>query len=123
MDIENLREYCLNVPGSEECLPFDDVSLVYKVMGKMFALLPLDAEELCISLKCDPDYAIDLREKYTGVTGAYHFNKKYWNTVFLNKDINDELVFRLIHHSVDEVIKKLTKKEQERYREICKSAI
>lgn len=123
MDIENLREYCLNVPGSEECLPFDDVSLVYKIMGKMFALLPLDSEELCISLKCDPDYAIDLREKYTAVTGAYHFNKKYWNTVCLNKDINDELVFRLIHHSVDEVIKKLTKKEQEKYLEMCKSVI
>ncbi len=123
MDIENLRDSCLKVPGSEECFPFDEVTLVFKVMGKMFALIPLDAEDLCISLKCDPDYSIELREQYTSVVGAYHFNKKYWNTVYPNRDLNDEKVLKLIQHSVDEVIKKLPAKERIKYSDMVDKTI
>ena len=78
MDIETLREYCLTFADVEETFPFDDVSLVFKVKGKMFLLLPLDAPEW-VSMKCDPERAIDLRERYAGVAPAWHFNKKHWN--------------------------------------------
>ena len=70
MNIEEAREYCLSLKNATECFPFDDVSLVFKVEGKMFLLLPLDADEPCVSLKCSTDYIEDLRERYTAVEGA-----------------------------------------------------
>ena len=70
MNIEEAREYCLSLKNVTECFPFDDVSLVFKVEGKMFLLLPLDAVEPCVSLKCSTDYVEDLRERYTAVEGA-----------------------------------------------------
>ena len=85
MNIEEAREYCLSLKNATECFPFDDVSLVFKVEGKMFLLLPLDASEPCVSLKCSTDYTEELRERYTAVEGAYHFNKKYWNTIYLDR--------------------------------------
>ena len=115
MNIEDLREYCLSIKGASECLPFDEYSLVFKVLDKMFALLPLDNERLCIAVKCDPDKAIELREHFNAVEPAYHFNKKYWNTIYLNGDMEDEEVKKWIQHSVDEVIKKLAKKVQDEY--------
>ena len=115
MNIEELREFCLSIKGASECLPFDEVSLVFKVLDKMFALLPLDNERLCISIKCDPEKAIELREHYKAVEPAWHFNKKYWNTIYLDSDMEDEEVKKWILHSVDEVVKKLPKKMQEEY--------
>ena len=115
MNVEELREYCLSIKGADECFPFDDVSLVFKVFNKMFALLPLDNPELCISLKCDPEKAIELREKYSCVEPAYHFNKKHWNTIYLNREMKDDKVKFWIRHSVDEVIKKLPQKVQKEY--------
>lgn len=116
MDIESLREFCLSVKGSEECLPFDDVTLVYKVAGKMFALIPLDSDVLSISVKCDPEIAPELRDRFSAVEEAYHFNKKYWNTLFPNRDLGDAEIKRWIMHSVDEVIKKLPHIKQVEYR-------
>lgn len=115
MNVEELREYCLSIKGVEECLPFDDVSLVFKVMGKMFALLPLDSDFLSISVKCDPDKAIELRDRYEAVESAYHFNKKYWNTLYPNRDLNDQEIKKWIRHSVDEVLKKLPLAKQKEY--------
>ena len=115
MNIEELREFCLSIKGASECLPFDEVSLVFKVLDKMFALLPLDSERLCISIKCDPEKAIELREHYNAVEPAYHFNKKYWNTIYPGSDMEDDEVKKWILHSVDEVVKKLPKKLQEEY--------
>lgn len=115
MNVEELRAACLQIKGATECFPFDDVSLVFKVMDKMFALIPLDAESLRICLKCDPGTAVELREKYSCVEGAYHFNKKYWNSIYLNREMSSEEVLHWIRHSVDEVIKKLPKKRQEEY--------
>ena len=115
MHIEELREYCLSLKGAGESFPFDDVSLVFKVLNKMFALLPIDNPELCISLKCDPEKAIELREKYSCVEPAYHFNKKYWNTIYLNRKMSDEDVKFWIRHSIDEVVKKLPKQVQHAY--------
>jgi predicted DNA-binding protein (MmcQ/YjbR family) len=115
MNIEELRKYCLSLKSVGESFPFDDVSLVFKVLDKMFALIPIDNPELCISVKCDPEKALELREKYTCVEPAYHFNKTYWNTIYLNRDMSDEDVKFQIRHSVDEVVKKLSKQVQREY--------
>jgi predicted DNA-binding protein (MmcQ/YjbR family) len=116
MNVEELRLFCLEQKDATECLPFDEFSLVFKVMGKMFALIPLDeVGELRICLKCDPEKAIELREQYEAVTPAYHFNKKYWNSVSLNKDMRDCEVKKWILHSIDEVIKKLPQKLRGEY--------
>ena len=114
MNVETVREYCLNKKGVTESFPFDDVSLVVKVMNKMFALIDLE-EANHIALKCDPEKAIELREHYSGIEGAYHFNKKYWNSVRFESDVDDKLMKELIDHSYDEVIKKFTKKLRAEY--------
>ncbi len=115
MNVEELREYCLSLKGATEDMPFDDEHLVFKVLGKMFMIVPLNDEELKISVKCDSEKAIDLREQYSSVEAAWHFNKKYWNSIFLNRDMNDEIVKCWIRHSVEEVVKKLPKKIQAEY--------
>jgi len=92
MNIEELREYCLSLKGTTECFPFDDVTLVLKVQGKMFALIPLSSTETSISLKCDPELAISLREEYEAVVPAYHFNKKHWNTVYIDNRLTKKLI-------------------------------
>jgi len=115
MNIEELREYCLSLKGVTESFPFDDVSLVFKVLNKMFALIPIDAPELRIALKCDPEKAVELREEYSCVEPAYHFNKTYWNTIYLNRQMSDEDVKCWIRHSIDEVVKKLPKQVQHDY--------
>lgn len=117
MNIDQLREFCLSIKGATEDMPFEDPYLVFRVMGKWFAVIPLHDPELKINLKCDPDLAIDLRDQYQSVQPAWHFNKKYWNSIFLNGDMNDETVKQWIRHSVDEVVKKLPKKVQAAYRE------
>lgn len=113
MNIESIREYCLNLKGTTEDFPFDDVSLVLKVQGKMYALIPLDVEEPSISLKCDPEKAIELREHYPAVTPAYHFNKKHWNTVKIDDTITKTLLLEWINHSYDLVVAGLTRKQRE----------
>ncbi|MDR0546344.1 MAG: MmcQ/YjbR family DNA-binding protein [Dysgonamonadaceae bacterium] len=115
MNLEQLHNFCLSIKGATESFPFDEVSLVMKVENKIFALIPLDEPETQISLKCDPEQAIELREHYSSVVPAYHCNKKYWNTIYLNRDMRDEEVERWIRHSVDEVIKKLPKKIRDEY--------
>ena len=116
MDIETAREYCLAKKAVTECLPFDEYSLVMKVMDKMFVLIDLEySNEIC--MKCDPEYAIELRERYSAIEGAYHFNKKYWNTIYLDRDMPDEEIKHWIRHSYREVIAKLPKKTRELYNE------
>lgn len=97
-----------------ECFPFDDVSLVMKVMGKMFALIDLE-EANSIALKCDPEFALELREHYTAVEAAYHFNKKYWNSVYFDRDADDKKIKEWVDHSYEEVLKKFTKKLRAEY--------
>ena len=106
---------CLSLKNTIECFPFDEVSLVFKVENKMFLLLPLDAEEPHVSLKCSTDYVEELREHYTAVEPAYHFNKKYWNSIYLDRDMEDEEIKRWIFHSYREVIAKLPKNIREIY--------
>lgn len=115
MNIEELFDYCLSVKGAEATTPFDEVTIVMKVMGKMFAMIPTDAERCNISLKCDPEKAMHLREEYDCVEAAYHMNKTYWNRIWLDGDMGDRELKRWIDHSVEEVIRKLPKKKQEEY--------
>ena len=112
MDIEELFDYCMSVPGAEATTPFDDVTIVMKVMGKMFALIPTENERFSVTLKCDPEKAISLRESYECVESAYHMNKTYWNTIFIDGDMPDSEIKECIDNSVEEVIKKLPKKLQ-----------
>ncbi|RLB64323.1 MAG: MmcQ/YjbR family DNA-binding protein [Deltaproteobacteria bacterium] len=111
MNAENLREYCQNKREVTEGFPFNDTALVFKVAGKMFALLNLD-DPLGISLKCDPEKAIELREHHPCVFPAYHFNKKHWNTIYIDGSVNDDLIFQWIDHSYQKVVEKLPKKDR-----------
>lgn len=111
MNIEEFREYCLSKAGTTEHMPFDDVTLVIKVSGKMFALAGID-NFVSMNLKCDPELAIDLRERYEGVKAGWHMSKKHWNTVSAQGDIPDHLLKEWIDHSYDQVVKKLPKKVQ-----------
>lgn len=113
MDIEAFREYCLQKKGVTEELPFGPETLVFKVMGKMFALSSLDSTPYKISLKCDPDRAVELREEHEEVIiAAYHMNKKHWNSLF-PEVLPHRLIKELIDHSYDLVVSKLTRKQQE----------
>ena len=113
MNIESIREYCLVKPGVTESFPFDEDTLVFKVMGKMFCLMSL--EDNCrMNLKCDPDYAVELREQYEGeIIPGWHMNKTNWNTVYFNGSLRDELLRQLIDLSYDLVIATLKKKDRE----------
>lgn len=112
MDIEKLREYCISKKGVTEEFPFGEDTLVFKVGGKMFALTGLDGD-LSINLKCDPESAIELRERYPAVQPGYHMNKTHWNTVFIDGSVSDKLVCEWIDHSYDIVVGKLPKKMRE----------
>ncbi len=109
MNIEYFRDFCLAMKGVEESLPFDESTLVFKVMGKMFALCDINSFE-SINLKCNPEKAIDLRERYEAVIPGYHMNKKHWNTVYVNRDLNDTELKNLVIHSYDLVVSGLPKK-------------
>ncbi len=115
MNIEELFEYCQSIPGAEATTPFGEDTIVVKVMGKMFAMIPTDTDRFSVSLKCDPEKAIALREEYACVEGAYHMNKTYWNTIYLQGDMADGELKKWIGHSVEEVVKKLSKKQQQEY--------
>lgn len=118
MNIEDYREYCLSIKGVTECMPFDEFTLVYKVMSKMISYAPLNPKEghFWANMKCDPDKSAELMERYEGIYFGPHTDKKYWITIMLESDVPDELIKELINHSVDEVIKKLPKKKQGEYR-------
>ncbi len=113
MDIESFRDYCLKKKGVEEAFPFDEVTLVFKVMGKIFAATGLDNTELKVNLKCDPERAIELREQYEEVQPGWHMNKKHWNTVKFDGDLEEALLLELIDHSYDLVVQKLSRKDKE----------
>jgi predicted DNA-binding protein (MmcQ/YjbR family) len=114
MHIEQLRDFCIAKKGVTEHFPFDDFTLVFKVMHKMFALTGLndwEKGEQKINLKCDPDKSEELRAEYEGINPGWHMNKKHWNTVFLNSsDVSDDLARELINHSYNLVVSGLTKK-------------
>jgi predicted DNA-binding protein (MmcQ/YjbR family) len=110
MTAENLREFCLGLKNVTESFPFNDDALVFKVMGKMFALTSL--EDKTLILKCDPEKAISLREQYPSVTPGYHMNKKYWNSVQLDGSIPDKLITAWLTDSYWLVVAGLPRKFQ-----------
>ncbi len=109
MDIEKVRKYCLKKKGVTEGFPFGEETLVFKVMGKMFCLANL-SRSFGINLKCDPELAIELRERYEGVTPGYHMNKKFWNTIDLDSNIPEKEILNWIDHSYEMVVNGLPKK-------------
>ena len=109
MNIEEIREYCLSKKFVTESFPFDDVTLVFKVMNKMFAILSLEGDH-GLSLKCDPDKAIYLREQYPAVRPGYHLNKRLWNSVHIDGSISDKLIKEWIDDSYNLIVESLPKK-------------
>jgi predicted DNA-binding protein (MmcQ/YjbR family) len=115
MNIEELRSYCLSKVAATEGFPFDDVTLVFKVKNKIFSIISLDSD-LGISLKCDPERAIELREKYPAIIPGYHLNKKHWNSIKLDDTVSPKLLQEIIDHSYELIVKSLTKKLKEELR-------
>ncbi|MEZ5044288.1 MAG: MmcQ/YjbR family DNA-binding protein [Saprospiraceae bacterium] len=113
MNIEAFHVYCMNKKGVEETFPFGEETLVFKVMGKMFALTGLDDIEFKVNLKCDPDWAIELRETYPAIQAGWHMSKKHWNTVHFEEGLEDKFLCQLIDHSYDLVVSGLSKKMKE----------
>ncbi|HJT79754.1 MAG TPA: MmcQ/YjbR family DNA-binding protein [Chthoniobacterales bacterium] len=109
MDVETFREYCLKKPCVTEGTPFGEDVLVFKVAGKMFALAGLDAIPATANLKCDPDLALELRDRYEQVRPGYHMNKKHWNTVEIDSGLPEPELRKMIDHSYDLVVKSLPK--------------
>lgn len=109
MNIEEFRDFCLSLKGTTEDFPFDEQALVFKVMGKMFALTHVDTFE-SVNLKCDPEKALELREQYPEVLPGYHMSKKHWNTVLTHGEIPDPLLKQWTRDSYDLVVAGLPKK-------------
>ena len=118
MNIEYFRQYCISKKGVTEEFPFDEVTLVFKVMGKMFALAPLERVPSQVNLKCDPERSEMLREEWDGIIfPGYHMSKVHWNTLYLEQLPND-LLIELIDHSYDLVVAKFPKKLKSAWEEL-----
>ena len=112
MDVETFREYCLGKPHVTEGTPFGETVLVFKVGGKMFALVALDEIPARANLKCDPDLALELRDRYEQVQPGYHMNKKHWNTVEIEGGIPAAELHKMIDHSYELVVKSLPRAQR-----------
>ncbi len=117
MNIEKFRDYCLSLKAVTESFPFDETTLVFKVMGKMFALLNTDIDPSA-NLKCEPDRALEIRSRYPIVRPGYHMNKKHWNTVPFDPSLNDELILKWVDDSYALIVNGLTKKLQKELKEM-----
>jgi predicted DNA-binding protein (MmcQ/YjbR family) len=113
MDLATIRDYALAKPGTFEDTPFGPDTLVFKVMGRMFALASLDTTPTTINLKAEPEHAVELRERYEAVQPGYHQNKKHWNTVTLDGSIPDDELYAMVDHSYERVVLGLKKSERE----------
>ncbi|WP_235295939.1 MmcQ/YjbR family DNA-binding protein [Portibacter marinus] len=113
MDIVSFRDYCLSKKGVTEETPFGPDTLVFKVLGKMYALCGMTDEEFRCNLKCDPEYALELRDQYPEIIPGWHMNKKHWNTVFCEKELDDRMIADLVDHSYDLVVASLSKAQKE----------
>ena len=109
MDLAQFREYCLGKACATEGMPFGPDVLVFKIGGKIFALAALDEMPTIVNLKCDPDLALELRDRYEQVTPGYHMNKRHWNSVEIEGGLPDAALRKMIDHSYDLVAKKLPK--------------
>ena len=114
MNLETLRKTLLNKKRTTEETPFGPEALVYKVMGKMYALIAWEEDPLHLTLKCDPDFALALRAQYPAIKAGYHMNKKHWNTLTLDGSIPENEILGMIDDSYDLVVKGLKKAEKEK---------
>lgn len=115
MNIEEVREYCLTLPYVTED-EFCPEVITFRIEGKWFLMMWLEAPEPRVAVKCDPAMAIELRERYRGVEPAYHMNKKMWNDLYLERDLDEEEIRKWIRHSYEEVAKKLPKSIRQKYK-------
>lgn len=115
MTLEFYRSHCLAKPGVTEDTPFDANTLCFRVGGKIFSLLDIEAFDY-INLKCDPERAVELREQYDGITPGYHMNKKLWNSVSVSGNVPDKLILDLADHSYELIFASLPKKLQSEIR-------
>jgi predicted DNA-binding protein (MmcQ/YjbR family) len=115
MNVEEFRVYCLSKAGVTEEFPFDQSTLVFKVGGKMFALTGLDDPEFKVNLKCNPEWALELREQHGSIRPGWHMNKTHWNTVHVDGSFADELFLELVDHSYDLVLQSLPKKIRDQF--------
>ncbi len=118
MNIEELRTFCISKKGVSEEDPFGPDNIVFKVMGKVFLIADLEERPLQFNVKCSPEKAIELREKYTCVLPGYHMNKKHWNTIIVDDSANSILIKEWITDSYNLVIKKLTKIQQQELKKL-----
>ena len=113
MDIESFRNYCLSKKGATEYFPFDEETLVFRVGSKMFALTSIEKIPFRFNLKCEPEWAIELRETYPCITPGWHMNKKHWNTIEIDGSLSEKFIRKLIDHSYELVLKRLKKSERQ----------
>src|SRR5881396_2573532 len=122
MDLESFREYCLSKPAATEDMPFGEDVLVFRIGGKMFALAALDEIPVTANLKCDPDLALELRDRYEQIRPGYHMNKKHWNTVEIDGGIPETELRKMIDHSYELVAKKLPKSKAKAAPRSCRNS-
>ncbi len=118
MNVEQLREYCLNKKGVTADFPFDEDTLVFKVMNKIFLLVSLEKIPLQINIKCEPEKTIDLRERYESVIPGYHMNKNHWNTVIIDGSIPSKKILEWIDKSYDLIVSGLKKSDREKLKNV-----
>jgi len=114
MNIEEIRDYCIRKPDTTESLPFGPDVIVFKTNDKIFLLLPLDSESIQFNVKCDPEFAIQLREEFNCVLPGYHMNKKHWNTILVNGTVSDSKLKEWIDHSYELVRSRSKSRKQNR---------
>lgn len=114
MNIESIIDFCLKLKGATEDYPFDEETLTFKVMGKIFLIASLESIPLQINLKCDPEKAVELREQYESIQPGYHMNKSHWNTVTLDGSLSRSFIEELIKQSYDLVVSGLKKADREK---------
>jgi predicted DNA-binding protein (MmcQ/YjbR family) len=114
MDLETIRKYCLDKKSTTESFPFGESTLVFKVSGKIFLLMSLDSQPLQFNVKCDPEKAEELRESYSSVIAAFHMNKKHWNTIIMNGQVNSKMIREMIDDSYSLVVRSLSLSERKK---------
>jgi predicted DNA-binding protein (MmcQ/YjbR family) len=114
MHLDTLLQFAVRFLGTEETFPFDNKTLVLKVGGKMYLLVDVE-QPTAVNLKCDPERAIELRERYDGIQPGYHMNKKHWNTIDLQGSVDEKLILELVKHSYELVLASLPKKVRDEF--------
>ena len=112
MNFDDLKRFLFNMPGARLEFPFGQGTMVFKVMGKMFALLAWESDPIDMSLKCAPTYAVELRRTHYAITPAYHLNKMHWNTIHLDGTLEEAFIYEMIQQSYDLVVSEMPKRLQ-----------